>query len=139
VHDLDQALVPDLNRQKARLGGGYCANLVNRDGVPIGLHAHRIQETGARAPRPEPSELVFERIERAFHPAGHLVLAVFVRHLPLASYPARPPRPQPPPPKIVARPSPRNTAAKAPYSRIEKTMIGIPFCRKRLTADASMT
>ncbi len=70
----DQAAVPHLHGEHARLRRTHGADLIERRVRPVGRHLHRFEQAGMRAPGAQSGELALERVQRAIHAACQVLL-----------------------------------------------------------------
>jgi protein SCO1/2 len=67
------ALIPDLHRYGARIGGRDRGHLVDRHALAVHVDDHRIEQMGAGAPSAQACKLLLQRIHGAAHPALELL------------------------------------------------------------------
>ena len=85
-HRLDQAFVPDLNRQHAGLGRGDRADLIHRHLAAIGFHGDRLQQADGGAAGSQPAEFLVQNLDGPFHPTRHVFsygTEIEIGHFPL--------------------------------------------------------
>src|SRR5579885_2933840 len=126
----DQAAVPDLDRDHARLRHADGAHLVERHLAAIGLDHHRVQQMDGGAAGAQARELPAQRLQRAVHTPLQLVHQLVCHGV---SCPCQSET------IIVYLPLPVSTSARPPGLLMENTRIGMRFSRARETAAASIT
>src|SRR6516165_270147 len=146
-HGVDHRSVPDLHRYQPRLGHADGGDLVKRHMAAIGLDLDGIEQARRGAAGAQPSQLLLQELDCALHAPLELVEIVCrVGHGDLERLdelrrccPACGGKCHCYSLTTVKRPFPRSTAAIAPCSRIENTMIGIRFSRASAKAVVSIT
>src|ERR1043166_7351745 len=136
--------VPYLHRDQARLGHADRRDLIERHVAAIGLDLHVIDQACRGAAGAQSAEFGLQRGKRALHAALDVIEIMrwcshgFPRNTARCGCRCSAER-RSLHPANVERPLPLSTAAMAPGSRIENTMIGIRFSRASAKAVASMT
>src|SRR5262252_5435817 len=62
-----KTLVPDIDREKARLRGAHRSDLVERHALTVSLDHDGIEQVDRGTPGPDPGKLLLERVHRAMH------------------------------------------------------------------------
>src|SRR5499427_4245886 len=145
---MDHRFVPHLHGNEPGFGYAHGGDLIERHVGAVSLDLHRLEQARRGAAGTQPAQLLLQQLDCALHAALELVdvmrrvchgdpsnIFEYVWSMLRAACSYR--RPQVP--TTVERPFPRSTAAIAPFSRIENTMIGIRFSWASAKAVVSIT